>query len=305
MNLGMLDLHGRVRAFSDGKLLWDRPNKITTLGRKALLAMMACSSEIEQERDEDWWYGCGSKWMFHPKSWISCFAFGNGGTLANPNTVIPAATSMKDLNLYHIVPLRRLDPEENYDMNTSLSDYVRLPPSSVLKPGRYSERCDYTFSRITNEYDSNPSISKLDPDKYVYFKKITNADLTSKTIYTVANGTIDQSSSRLGAHEFETALCKFRITITAKDIQRLIPDNADETEKNGIIWDSKVNELSLFLANVSEDPVPYHPSTFEPLRVGTEDMPTLPIQFSHITFPTENFFGSSTKDLELEYYVYA
>ena len=295
----MLDLHGRVRAFSDGKLLWDRPNKITTLGRKALLAAMAHKEEIEQTDSDNWFHGCGSNWKFHPKSWISCYAFGNGGAITNENVVVPAATSMADLNMYHIIPLRQKRKSGLYDRSYHLDEYIDLP--SELKPGRSSEGKDYTFSNLTN------SGSAFNPDNFVYFKRLTECDTGIKEIHTTSASTIDTSASRIGVHSLETAVASFKLTISADDLRRTFPESATEDDKTDIVSDSKVNELSLYIASVEEDSGRETDSAYAPWKFTklNDTTYTLPIQFSHITFPTENFFGNSTKDIDLEYYVFA
>jgi hypothetical protein len=305
MNLGMLDLHGRVRAYSGGKLLWDRPNKITTLGRKALLAAMARKSEIEYKPDESWFYGLNSDWKFHNKSWISCYAFGNGGALTEQNVVIPAASSMKDMNLFHIVPLRKR-LESGYSSSYNLSNYVALPPNAELPIGDGgSQGNKYTLDRTPVLGPETEFISRPDPDNYVYFKILESVDMGIKEIHSTSSSTIDQNSSRIGIHSFETAVARFRLTISAEDLTRVFPEIATEADKARIARDSKVNELSLYMACIEnpESEIQYGPKKFARSEDGIYY--TLPIQFSHITFPTENFFGNLTKDLDLEYYVFA
>ena len=303
MNLGMLDLHGRVRAFSDGKLLWDRPNKITTLGRKALLAAMARKDEIEQTDSDTWFHGCGSNWRFNPESWISCYAFGNGGALTTENAVIPAATSMADLNMYHIVPLRL---KGDYNQQYDLSEYVDLPltkrkdPDHGLDPGRSSEDKDYTLSRLTTT-----SVDDLDPNNCVYFKRLESVDMGVKEIHTTSTSLIDASASRIGVHSLETAVATFKLKISEKDLQRVFPEDATDAQKEAIVSNSKINELSLYIAAIEKEENVYAPYKFKKITEGSTSWNTLPIQFSHITFPTENFFGNSTKDIDLEYYVFA
>ena len=259
---------------------------------------MARKDEIEQADSDTWFHGCGSNWRFNPESWISCYAFGNGGALTTENAVIPAATSMADLNMYHIVPLRLKREAGDYDQNYDLSEYVDLPSS--LKPGRSSEDADYTLSRLTSA-----SVNDFDPDKYVYFKHFDSVDMGVKDIHTTSTSLIDASASRIGVHSLETAVATFKLKINAEDLQRVFPENATEAEKEFIVSNSKINELSLYIAAIEKEANAYAPYKFKKLTEGSTSWYTLPIQFSHITFPTENFFGNSTKDIDLEYYVFA
>jgi len=293
MNTGYLDLHGRVRAFQDGKLIWDRPNKITTLGRKALLAAMSRRGSIDQVNDPDWFFQTPNKWGVSHESWISCYAFGNGASMVKEDNIVQMATSLKDLNMFHMVPLRKTS--EIYGPNYDLSNYVKLPASSVLKHGSENDGGHY----ILHKKPISSSVSTVDPDKYIYFKKLQVTDIRTETVSTV-NDDVESTAARIGAAEFfDTALVVFKLKITVEDLLRVIPES--ETEAASYRReDCKINELGLYIANVV-DSQGYEPSTFAEVN----GLPSLPIQFSHISFPTENFFGNTTKDIDLEYYVFA
>jgi hypothetical protein len=294
MNTGYLDLHGRVRAYQDGKLIWDRPNKITTLGRKALLAAMSHRGVIDQTDTPDWFYQTDSKWRIADKAWISCYAFGNGASMVKQDNIVQMATSLKDLNMFHMVPLRKRT--DDYGVTYDLSNYVELPLSSELKHGHQDHSCDY----ILHKSPIDSSVSDIDPDNYIYFKKLRVEDTRNETINTV-NDDVEHSAARIGAAEFfDTALVVFKLKISAEDLFRVIPERAEEAAKYHK-EDCKVNELGLYIAEITEGNSGFAPSKF----VTKDGKPTLPIQFSHISFPTENFFGNSSKDIDLEYYVFA
>jgi len=285
-----LDFKGEVSLYRDGVLKWTRSNKITYQGRAALLKGLSHSLSINKTR------GNNFTDSIDVNSYLCGVAFGSGGTMNG--SVLNCNTSYHDVGLYKPVPIRQLNEtqyrNEDDTYKKDLNNYIAFADENV----KY-------YIDNSRQIDAN-----IDIHKYLYFKKIS--EITSVNSMTMKDSTNNFS--------FESSFITFSISIDQSDFK--VP-SANVTS---------ISELGLYLGTLKYDVAqiereseidPEIKEKFDP-RLRCQDgndmlyrqqqyeakkhncsyfiSGSLPVMFSHITFPAEDIL--EPKDLTFKYSIF-
>lgn len=304
------NLHGVVECYENGKRKWVRENKITTFGRVALLSKMVNGDFYWTKQN---WINQRTLWEFDTEnSFISMFALGDGAR-TNDNG-LPTPAKFADTTLNTIVPIISKDALSEagsvFDIGSFVDIYADIDLSN--NTDTMIEKEQY---RLQNSVKSN---AVLPPTKeYMYFKKVRVESKPTSFSFanpeTSARYKISDSTNEL--INIDCAIARLRLEVSGKELKTVTGSSS-----------RMINELSLYISSIynridaSGEPMeqlfsyPSREATeaekeegiFYPIKSedGEHKNLFLPVQFSHVTFPTE-VFDSDDKNITFIYNIFA
>jgi len=302
------NLHGIVECYENGKRKWVRENKITTLGRVALLSKMVKGDFYWTKQN---WINQRTMWEFdNENSFISLFALGDGAR-TNDNG-LPTPAKFADTTLNTIIPIISKDALSEagsiFNIENFVDIYADLPNAKNTDTLIMDDPPQY---RLQNSVKSN---TVLPPTKeYMYFKRV---EVESKpTSFSFAN---PETSARYKLSDstnelinIDCAIARLRLEVSGKELKTVTGNSS-----------RMINELSLYISGIYKRIDISGDETNQlfsyPSREATEEEKEeeifypiidgqklfLPIQFSHVTFPTE-VFDSDEKNITFIYNIFA
>jgi len=307
------NLHGVVECYENGKKKWTLSNKITTLGRVALLSTMARDNFFWGLNSGSWLKQNG--WEFdYNNAFISCFAVGNGG-VTNDNG-LPAPAKFENQTLTTIVPmLDKASASYNssiYPIENFVDIYGQWPSgASYADTDTLIEDRDYA---VENSNENNAVTSTKD---YFYFKKVINE--SKPTAFSFSNQEVSPRyyTENSDLIDVKCAIARFKLEVVGRELMTVVGSEDSVA----------INELSLYISGIYErqridgrvsDPKYFSYPSIEPTQEQIEagySYPIipgpdgkshlyLPIQFSRVTFPTE-VFDTDEKNITFIYNVFA
>ena len=301
-----LDFKGEVSLYENGNLKWTKSNKITYQGRAALLKNLSHSLSINKT------YGNSFLNHIDANSYLCGIAFGNGGTMNG--SVLNNNTSYNDHGLFNPIPIRQLSPEqmvrERPEYEEEFSNYIAYTDERDA-----SERI---ACHIDNAEDSNLDINILNQNM-LYFKKISS-------VTSVNSMSMHDDSNK---YKFKTSFVTFSFKIDQADFKYFSSLPYTSISELGLYLGSLQYDVSKIHADMmakhGEDPVKAaeEEALFDPRQYcqDGQDMvykkpeyeaklhncsyfvkESLPVMFSHITFPAEDII--EPKDLTFKYTIF-
>ena len=310
------EFKGLVECYENGKLKWARENKITSIGRLALMSTIVRTKFNPPEGQA--WLSQG-RWKFQDGSNIGeipasvcAFAVGDGGTLNDIG--IPAASKYTDRGLNSILPLiKRQDVDE---------------PSSILRKQDYIDIYGHVYEEGSSEYaydtdmliadheyfinntmENDVALPAFKTEDYVFFKRAAQIHRPSFfDMSTCRNTSLVRYKDPSGiSSPFNKVYCTVaRLELVVSGEELLSAQSNGLSEVDNIA----VNELSLYLVAPYSHGDNYVMTSYKSGVEGIEDKFAvkrenffLPIQFSRVTFPTE-IFNSAEKTITFVYSIF-
>lgn len=299
------NLHGVVECYENGKRKWVTKNKITTLGRTALLSTMAKADFYWPggETTEAWLRR--NDWKFdYNSAYISLFAIGDGGK-TNDNG-LPTPAKFTDTTLTKLVPIIDKDSIKSDSIfNRSLyvdiyaewyKNGIKTDTDELIEEGGYA---------VQNRIATNAPIrSKND----IYFKKVSmESDPTSFEFRNKETSARYITGGDNDLISIKCALARFKLEVSGRELLTVTGGSPQS-----------INELSLYISSIYErqntQGTPSQMFFSYPAKEKEEGEPdypiipgkylTLPIQFSRVTFPTE-VFDTDEKNVTFIYNIFA
>ena len=294
------NLHGVVECYENGVKKWERNNKITTLGRVALLSAMARTEFFwSPEGSRDLWLN-KTKWAFDVEnSFISMFAVGFGGQ-TNDNG-LPAPARFDDRTLTQIVPILDKGAIDSGSTVYEASNFVDIygkwldgednfiDTDDLIKNKEYKIQADQAENTIPSTKD------------YLYFKKtIKESEPTAFSFSSPSTSARYKTGGEIG---IKCAIARFRLDVNGGELLTVGGQNSSVA----------INELSLYIGarHAASDGrqrlfsyAPGVPTEENDSPLADSSKITLPIQFSRVTFPTE-VFDSNEKNISFIYNIFA
>jgi hypothetical protein len=266
---------------------WIRKNKITFAGRAALLKIITNSPKMIISSSNDFRSGL-AEGHIDRNSFLSVFAVGNGGHTSD--TIIPNAPKFTDIMMNSIVPLtyrtRQWSTKDKYTFVYATEEQMELAYNNTE-----------TSSKVIDYYGNvyNP--------ENVYFRRVEAVSNVNQTKLSISLG--DTTA------KYFSALSTLSLKISGEYLRN---------EENY----RKINEIGLFLAPIklsslsngscqdgSDEANNKYVKGSDATFISTEDPNcsrfsdgSIPIMFSHLTFPMEEFIGSEEKVLTFKYTIY-
>lgn len=288
-----LDFRGEVSLYENGNLKWTRSNKITYQGRAALLKCLSHSLLINNMRGVNTYTN-----RIDVNSFLCGVAFGNGGCM--DGSVLNRNTSYHDTGLYSPVPIRQLQAEQ-------LTEYKE--PATIETFDKYIAFIDDMPAYIGNgESQDINLISRRSPGNYLYFKKFHEVSAINSM----------KLSDDTQKYDFTSSFVSFSIKIDQEDFKFSSSKNISSISELGLYIGSLQYDIDQIAVEHPEDKenydprcycqdgedMIYHISKYEDKKYNCSHFVkgSLPIMFSHITFPAEDIL--EPKDLTFKYTIF-
>ena len=309
------EFKGLVECYENGKLKWARENKITSIGRLALMSTIVRTKFNPPENQNwlsqgEWKFQDGSTEGEIPAS-VCAFAVGDGGTLSDIG--IPTASKYTDRGLNSILPLVKRPDADNPSSILRKSDYIDIY-GKVYEDGVLKYDTDYLIDRkryfINNLLEGDVGTSNFKSKDYVFFKKAAQIHRPSFFDMSTCRNTAlvrfrDPSESQPKFNKVYCTVARLELVVSGEELLGAQSGFADD------VSNICVNELSLYLVA----PYKYNDdelmTSYKRERIdGIDDKYAvkrenffLPIQFSRVTFPSE-VFNSADKTITFVYSIF-
>jgi len=291
------NLHGVVECYENGVKKWQLNNKITTLGRVALLSAMSKREFFwNPESAKDNWLS-RTRWRFDAEnSFISVFGIGNGGQ-TNDNG-LPTPAKFDDKTLTQMVPFVRKEALEAGRTLVTSDKFVDIY-GEWTEDGKLMNTDTLIKEQGYKLQAGGESVSEIDSFNNLYFKEVSSDSVP--TAFSFAN---PKTSARYKTDneqiKIKCAIARFKLEVVGGELLTTVG-------ANGFV---SINELSLYICSKypgTARQYSYKPGVVDPesdIEYPVDGVITLPVQFSRITFPTE-IFDSDSKNITFIYNIFA
>ena len=313
------EFKGLVECYENGKLKWARENKITSIGRLALMSTIVRTTFNAPENQnwlnmQGWRFEDGTSRIAESRPASVCaFAVGNGGALNDIG--IPTASKFTDRGLNNILPFGKRTTITSEGFIGKRSDYIDIygkvygeSEEDTWDTDSLIEKKLYYINNVLDG-DNDVGISEFSTKEYIFFKKAAQIhrpsffDMSSSSVAKNVQLTRFVKGNNSSFNKVYCTVARLELVVKGSE---LLNAQSDGNDKN-----VNINELSLYLltphGNELENKmftsyIPEPEDEQKPYSV-TEDKFFLPIQFSRVTFPSE-VFNSIDKTITFVYSIF-